>query len=196
MTANRHPIRTSLAALAALTLAVSFAGCSAPEPTLTGQQPEREPIAVYYVSATEFPLHQEPSDDSPVVAKFRSGEAVTVYAEENGWVEIMRGTGDTAWGRAELLEDSKEVDKYSTPENVEFRIEPASIYRPSVRGEIAFELMVSKDGNVMSARTLRNTTGSKELEDLNRAEVMNAKFFPMREQGRRKAFIYEHRIRY
>lgn len=183
----------STIAAGALVLALGACGGSekAVETTDT-----RMPIATEYVRGASLPIHAQPSDASPVISTYQNGEAVSVLARKNGWVEV-RTVGGSGWVTPDGLASSTEataVEKDNlTPRFVRA---PEPMSEPGAHGDIVLEAQVSSDGEVMSVRTLRNTTGRVALEARTAAALQRAKFAPMVQHGRRQPFVYEYRAHY
>ena len=55
---------------------------------------------------------------------------------------------------------------------------------------------MNSDGEVVSVRTLVNTTGSMALEAQNTASLKAARFFPIVRNNERTRFKYYHRVTY
>jgi TonB family protein len=163
----------------------------------TGTVPmdSREPVAVRYVGAPELPVREQASDTAPVIATYQNGEAVSVLVEKGEWVEVR--TGDRAgWARAADLttaEGKQESEANPTPK---FRVVPMPVSAPSARGVIYLEANVNSDGDVISVRTIVNTTGSTALEAQNVSALKKARFYPIVQNGSRKPFKYDHKVTY
>jgi hypothetical protein len=67
---------------------------------------------------------------------------------------------------------------------------------PSAHGEIYLEADVNSDGEVLSVKTLSNTTGSEALVSQNAAALRSSKFYPIVQKGERKPFKYYHKVTY
>jgi len=181
-------------ALAALLLA---AGCgqteTAPADTASDARPA---IAVKYVRPGDLPIHSRPSDDSPVVATYGSGQSVSVLAHRGAWDEV-RVADRSGWAHATLLGDAAEA-KQAESDNLSprFRIPPAPVTSPGAHGEIILEASVNQDGEVIDVRTVMNTAGNAELVLQNSRALHAARFEPIVQHEQRKAFTYEYRVHY
>ena len=73
---------------------------------------------------------------------------------------------------------------------------PMPVSAPSARGEIYLEADVNSDGDVVTVRTISNTTGSAALEAQNTNALKSAKFYPIMQNNQRVKFKYYHRVTY
>lgn len=163
--------------------------------TDTGAMDMREPVSVKYVGGPELNVRQQPNDSAPVIATYQNSEAVSVLADKGEWLEVR--TGDQAgWARASELVDAKEAEEQEEDPQPKFRVMPMPVSAPSARGEIYLEADVNTDGEVVSVRTITNTTGSMALEVQNTASLKTAKFHPIVQKGERVKFKYYHRVTY
>lgn len=155
----------------------------------------REAIAIRYVSSPELPVREQPNDSAPVLVTYQNGESVSVLADKGEWVELRNGDG-SGWARAADLTDA--AGRQAAEENPQpkFKVVPMPVSAPSAKGEIYLEADVNSDGEVMSVRTISNTTGSAALEAQNTAALQNAKFFPITQNNQRVKFKYYHRVTY
>lgn len=161
----------------------------------TSTMDTREPIDVRYVGPPELHVREQPNDTAGVLATYQSGEAISVLSEKGEWVEVR--TGDRAgWARASELTTAEAKQQEEENPTPKFRVMPLPVSAPSARGEIYLEADVNSDGEVISVRTITNTTGSSALEVQNTAALKNAKFFPIVQDGERKPFKYYHRVTY
>ena len=158
--------------------------------------PPRETIAVKYVATPELKVLAGPEESAEVLSVRRTGEAVSIYAEEGEWTEIQMGLGDSGWVSTSALADSKEEVETSVGKP-RFRVPATPIFSPAnIHGEIVLEASVNTDGKVVEIRTIANTTGSAALEAQNRKSLGNAVFYPLFQNGRAMPFVYEHRVTY
>jgi uncharacterized protein YgiM (DUF1202 family) len=167
------------------------------ETVTTGTVPmdTREPIAVRYVGAPELPVREQASETAPVIATYQNGEALSVLAEKGEWVEVR--SGDRAgWARAADLTNAAGKQQAEDNPEPKFRVMPMPVSAPSARGEIYLEADVNSDGDVLSVRTIVNTTGSLALEAQNTSALKTARFYPIVQKGERKPFKYYHRVTY
>lgn len=176
-------------------LSSAFA-CSKPPDTSTPKVAEREPIGVLFVALPEIDVRAAPEESAEIVSVRRAGEAVSILAENDLWVEVRLGTGDTGWMLKENLTPNRN-DTVSTASTVRFLRKPSPVFSTSkVSGLIMLECQVSRTGEVTSVRTMINTTGSADLEERNHNEIKRARFAPMMVGGQARAFVYEQRIEY
>jgi hypothetical protein len=77
-----------------------------------------------------------------------------------------------------------------------FRVMPLPVSAPSARGEIYLEADVNTEGEVVTVRTITNTTGSEALVAQNTAALRAARFHPIVQKGERVKFKYYHRVTY
>lgn len=175
-------------------LPILLASCSE-EPAI---DPVRESIGTMYVTSDEAPVLERPDPSSPAVTTFKSGEAATILALKDQWAEVRLDIDRSGWmAREHLAEASEAGQTRSTPSEIKFRRPPSPVFRAgSVRGQILLEASVDANGNVTSVRTISNTTGSPELEQMNRGELLRAKFYPLVSAGRKTPFVYSHRVEY
>ena len=156
--------------------------------------PPREAIAVEYVQSETLPLHKTPSDSSPVIATYASGETVSVLSRKNDWVEI-RTTDGSGWAHAsDLAASAKQVEEDNL--SPRFRRAPMPVSQPGAHGDITLEADVNTDGDVTAVRVLYNSTGSASLAEGNAEALRQAHFLPIVQRGRRRNFTYEHRVHY
>lgn len=176
-----------------LLLVALFAGCKE-EPVI----PIRESIGTMYVTADETPVLERADASSPTLMTVKSGEAVTILGVNDQWVEVRLDVDRSGWvARDDLTAENDASKMRSTATNIQFRRPPNPVFRAgSAHGEIKLEAAVDQNGNVTSVRTLSNTTGSPELEQLNRNELLRAKFYPLISKGRKTPFVYVHRVEY
>lgn len=178
-----------------LAVLLLLAACAKQETVNTDTMESREPVAVRYVSAPELPVRAQPNDQAEVLATYQNGEAISVLADKGEWLEVK--TGDRAgWARAADLTTAE--GKQQAEENPEpkFRVMPLPVSAPSARGEIYLEADVNSEGEVLTIRTITNTTGSAALAAQNTSALMRARFYPIVQDGERKPFKYYHRVTY
>ena len=180
-----------------LALLILLAAACKQETVVTDTTPvdTREAIAIRYVGAPELQVREQPNDTAPVMVTYQNGEAISVLAEKGEWVEVRSGDG-SGWARAADLIDA--AGRQAAEENPQpkFRVIPMPVSAPSARGEIYLEADVSSDGDVVSVRTISNTTGSLALEAQNTNALKNAKFFPIMQNNQRVRFKYYHKVTY
>jgi uncharacterized protein YgiM (DUF1202 family) len=179
----------ALAALTALTIA-----CREEVPDVP---PMREAVAIEYVAVDETIVRQAPNESAPELLRIRNSEPVSVLAYQDPWAEVRTGTGSGWVKRSDLASEKKSATLESTRDNPRFRRAPMPVSSPgNIDGEIVLEANVNDQGQITSIKTISNTTGSAELEARNTSEFRKASFYPMVVYGKKKPFIYYHRIEY
>ncbi len=180
-----------------IALLVLLAAACKQETTVTDTTPidTREAIAIRYVGAPELQVRAQPNDAAPVLVTYQNGESISVLAEKGEWVEVRSGDG-SGWARAADLTDAAGREQAEENPQPKFRVMPMPVSAPSARGEIYLEADVSSDGDVISVRTISNTTGSAALEAQNTAALKTAKFFPIMQNNQRVKFKYYHKVTY
>lgn len=176
-------------------LLLVVAACAQPETVNTDTMDTREPIAVRYVGAPELAVRAEANDQAEVLETYQNGEALSVLSEKGEWVEVRSGVR-SGWVRAAELTTGEGKDAAEANPEPKFRVMPLPVSAPSARGEIYLEADVNSDGEVISVRTITNTTGSAALAIQNTNALQNAKFYPIVQKGERKPFKYYHRVTY
>ena len=155
----------------------------------------REPVAIRYVGSPELAVREQPNDTAPVIVTYQNGEGVSVLADKGEWVEVR--TGDRAgWARAAELTTAEGKQESEDNPQPKFRVMPMPVSAPSVHGEIYLEADVNSDGEVVSVRTLVNSTGSPALEAQNTQALKAASFYPIVQKNQRVKFKYYHRVTY
>ena len=155
----------------------------------------REPIDVAYVTGPELRVHAQPNDASPVIVKYENGESISIMSKRGDWVEVR--TGDrTGWSHTGDLGTGAQAKEQQDNPSPRFRRFPSPVSSPSAHGELYFEADVNTDGDVVSVRTIENTTGNPALAAQNAAALQAAKLFPIVKSGERKPFKYYHRVTY
>lgn len=175
----------SMLALVAVALAAACAQKEVP-----AEPPARETIAVKY-AATDLEIREAPRDDAALISTYKTGEAVSILAEQGEWSEIKVGYQKSGWARSTGLAANK-ADVGSSPGLVRFRVPPSPVTQPGVHGVIVLEATVNVHGDVTGVRTLQNTTGRKELELRTADSLRAAKFFPLLQAGKAQPFVYEY----
>jgi TonB family protein len=176
-----------------LVVALAFAAACAKEPP--PDPPARTPIAVEYVRGDSLAIHASPSDASPVVARYDSGEAISVLARKGEWSEVRTATG-SGWAHAYELASAAESKAEADNVKGRFRVAPAPVTEPGARGEIVLVASVNSDGEVIDVKVERNTTGSPSLEAMNVAALRRARFYPIVRHGKRTPFLYDYHVGY
>lgn len=156
----------------------------------------RMPIATEYVRGASLPIHAKASEGSPVVTTYQNGESVSVLSRKSGWIEVRTVSG-SGWVPASELSSAAEATQMEQ-DNITPRFvrAPEPMSEPNAHGEIVLEAQVNSDGEVMSVRTLLNSTGLTGLEARTSAALQRAKFAPMVRHGIPQPFVYEHRVHY
>ncbi|MEO6258981.1 MAG: SH3 domain-containing protein [Thermoanaerobaculia bacterium] len=154
------------------------------------------PIATEYVRGASLPIHAQPAEASPVVTTYQNGEAVSVLTRHDGWIEVRTVSG-SGWVLASELSSAAEASKVESDNTTaRFIRAPEPMAEPNAHGDIVLEAQVNSEGDVMSVRTMRNSTGLIGLEARTAAALQKAKFAPMVQHGNRLPFVYEHRVHY
>ena len=181
----------------ALALLVVLAAACKRETAVTDTTPmdTREPIAIRYVGAPELPVREQPNDTAPIMVTYQNGEGVSVLSEKGEWAEVR--TGDrTGWARAADLTNAEAIAAAEADPQPKFKVMPMPVSAPSARGEIYLEADVNSDGDILSIRTISNTTGSLALEAQNTAALKASKFYPIMRNNQRTKFKYYHKVTY
>jgi outer membrane biosynthesis protein TonB len=182
--------------LAVLPLLFVLAACSQePAAVATETIDTREPVEILFVTAPEAPVHAKPDQAAAVVSTYQNGESVSVLAKQADWSEIRTGAG-SGWVRAEYLGTQQEKEEAEENPQPKFLVMPLPVTAPGAHGEIYLEADVNTDGDVLSIRTITNTTGSPALAAQNTQALRTAKFYPIVLKGERKPFKYYHRVTY
>lgn len=184
-------------AVAAFVLIALFSCTQKPAPVASDTTPvdpaDRPAIAVEYVAVPKAVVYARPALDAPVVDGYGLTEAVSILEKKGEWCMVRTFAG-TGWVRQADLVTGDVAEKMDTT-TPRFFVQPKEVPF-NTRGEIFLQAKVNTDGDVVEVKTIKNTTGSKVLEDANIEAFKAAKFFPMIEKGTRKTFIYEHHIYY
>ena len=180
-----------------LALLVLLAAACKQETPVTDTTPvdTREAIAIRYVGAPELQVREQPNDSAPVLVTYQNGESISVLADKGEWVEVRSGDG-SGWARAAELTDAAGRQQAEDNPQPKFRVMPMPVSAPSARGEIYLEADVNSDGDVVTVRTISNTTGSAALEAQNTNALKSAKFYPIMQNNQRVKFKYYHRVTY
>lgn len=174
---------------------VLLAACDS-EPVKVAASDTRMPVAVEYVRGTDLKIHEKADDKSPVVMTYRNGESVSVMSKRGDWSEVQIA-GGSGWVHAgELANAAEATQALADNLNPRFTHAPQPVTQPGARGELVLEADVNTDGVVVNVRTVRNTTGSINLEQRNIASLRNAVFAPVVRHGKREPFVYEQRVQY
>ena len=181
-------------ALSASALVLFLAACSGSENV--AETDTRVPVATEYVRGASLSIHAQPSERSPIVTTYQTGEAVSVLARKGSWVEVRTVAG-SGWVASSGLASSSEATAVENDNlTPRFVRAPEPMAEPGAHGDIVLEAQVNSEGDVMSVRTLRNTTGLTGLEARTSAALQRAKFAPIVQHGRRQPFVYEYRAQY
>jgi uncharacterized protein YgiM (DUF1202 family) len=174
--------------IAAAAIAALAAACGAPpEPPAP---PSRETVAIRY-AAGDLEIREAPRDDAPLVTTYKTGESVSILAEQGEWSEIKLSIDKSGWAKSSSLVATKS-EVGSTPEQIRFRVAPAPVTQPGVRGVIRLEASVNVHGEVTGVKTLENTTGRKDIESRTVESLRKAKFYPLLVEGKAQQFVYEY----
>lgn len=155
----------------------------------------REPVAIRYVGAPEAVVRERPEDAAPEIAKFLSGESVSVLSEKGDWVEVRSGIG-SGWVKKADLTTADEAQREQENPTPRFRVPPSPVTSPGTKGSIYIEASVNTSGDVVATRVLENTTGQPDLAERNAAALRMAKFHPIVQKGRKTPFLYYYRVDY
>jgi hypothetical protein len=176
------------AALALALASILAAGCGSPE--APPEPPPRETIAVKF-AAGDLEIRDAPNDDAALITTYKTGEAVSILTENGEWSEIKISYEKSGWARSASLVASK-AEAGSVVGAIRFRIPPAPVTQPGVRGIIVLEATVNVHGDVTGVKTLENTTGRKDIEARTADSLRAAKFFPLLQDGKAQQFVYEY----
>jgi TonB family protein len=178
-------------------LVILLAAACKPETAATDTTPvdTREPVAIRYVGAPELAVRAQPNDTAPILITYQNGESISILADKGEWVEVRSGDG-SGWARAADLTSAEGRQQAEDNPEPKFRVMPMPVSAPSAKGEIYLEADVNSDGDVISIRTISNTTGSPALEHQNTEALKHAKFFPIMQNNQRTKFKYYHRVTY
>lgn len=178
----------------AVALLLLFAACKN-EPPAAVVTDTRQPIEVLYVSAPEAKVYAKPAENSEVLATYQNGEAMSVLAKQGEWSEV-RFEDASGWVKAADLGTAQQKQQAEETPTPKFKIMPLPVSAPSAHGEIYYEADVNSDGEIVSVKTLNNTTGSEALAAQNAAALRASKFQPIVVKGERKPFKYYHKVSY
>ncbi len=174
--------------IAIATIALALACGTKKEPPAA--PPSRDTIAIKY-AAGDLEIRDAPRDDATLLSTYKTGESVSILAEQGDWSEIKISFEKSGWARSSNLVATKS-EVGSTPDQVRFRIAPSPITQPGVRGIIRLEATVNVHGDVTGVKTLENTTGRTELELRTSDSLRKAKFYPLLKDGKAQQFVYEY----
>jgi hypothetical protein len=183
--------------IAALIL-VAVAGCTQkPAPVASDTTPvepsERLAIAVEYVAVPKAIVYARPAIDAQEVGSYGLTEAVSILEKKGEWCYVRTFSG-AGWIRQADLVAGDVAEKMDTT-TPRFYVPPRTIPF-NADGELWLQAKVNTEGDVVEVKTVKNTTGSRVLEDANATALKEARFYPMIEKGTRKTFLYEHRVYY
>jgi len=184
--------------LIALVVAAAALGCMQKPPLVTNDTvptnpAERMAIAVEYVAVPTAIVYSRADVTSPQAGSYGLTEAVSILEKKGEWV-LVRTYDGMGWIKQADLVDGATADKMDTT-TPRFYTAPKGVsYRG--RGEILFQARVNTDGRVVDVKTIKNTTGSTAIADLNAQALQEATFYPMVDKGARKTFVYEHHVYY
>jgi TonB family protein len=125
------------------------------------------------------------------VTTYKTGESVSILAEQGGWSEIKISYEKSGWAKSSSLVASKS-EVASTPDQVRFRVAPEPVSQPGVRGVIILEATVNVHGDITGVKSIENSTGRKDIELRTIESLKKAKFFPLLQNGKAQPFVYEY----
>ncbi|MBI2212102.1 MAG: SH3 domain-containing protein [Acidobacteria bacterium] len=152
--------------------------------------PSRATIAIKY-AAGDLEIREAPRDDASLMTTYKTGESVSILAEQGDWSEIKISFEKSGWAKSANLAANK-ADVGSTADQIRFRVAPEPVTQPGVRGVIVLEATVNVHGDVTGVKTLENTTGRKDIESLTVESLRKAKFYPLLQGGKAEQFVYEY----
>jgi uncharacterized protein YgiM (DUF1202 family) len=155
----------------------------------------RESTGMLYVTAPQADIHAKTDTASELIATYQNGESLPVLGTKGEWTEVRVGNG-SGWARSTDLGTAQEKDQAEENPEPKFRVMPMPVTAPGAHGEIYLEADVNTDGDVLSIRTITNTTGSPALASQNTEALRHAKFHPIVIKGARKPFKYYHKVTY
>ena len=182
----------------ALLVVIAAFGCTQkPAPvandTVSTDPAERMAIAVEYVAVPTAVVYARPDANAETVGSYGLTEAISVLEKKGDWV-LVRTYDGTGWiKQADLVDGAHSAAMDTTTPR--FYIMPKEVAYGG-RGELEFQARVNTDGAVVEVKTIKNTTGSTAIAELNAAALQEAKFYPMVDKGARKVFTYEHHVYY
>jgi hypothetical protein len=177
-----------------IALALTVVACTS-RPPATAPDTPRPAIDIKYVGIASMKIHTEATEAAPVIITYGYTETVSILARKGDWVEVRIGDG-SGWARAADLIGAEQVEPILKNPSPRFATAPVAIPNPHARGEIAIEAKVNTDGEVLSIRVVKNTTGLQPLADANAAALKEAKFYPIVQKGQRLAFTYAYDVTY
>jgi len=178
-----------------IALALVLVACSSRPPAAPQADTSRPAIDIQYVGVASIKLYAEPAETAPVVGTYGYTETVSILARKGDWVEVRTGQG-SGWAHAADLISAEQVEPILKNPSPRLAIVPVAIPNPRARGEIGMEAKVNTDGEVLSVRVVKNTTGLQKLADANAAALQQAKFYPMVQKGQRLSFTYGYEVTY
>lgn len=178
-----------------IALALVLVACSSRVPAVPPADTPRPAIDIQYVGVASIKVYAEPTEVAPVVTTYGYTETVSILARKGDWVEVRTGEG-SGWARAADLMGAEQVEPILKNPSPRLATAPVAIPNPRARGEIVIEAKVNTNGEVVSVRVVKNTTGLQKLADANAAALQQAKFYPMVQKGRRLAFTYGYDVTY
>jgi hypothetical protein len=179
----------------ALAFALALVACRTRPPAAAPADTPRPAIDIKYVGVASIKVYAEPTEVAPVVTTYGYTETVSILARKGDWVEVRTGEG-SGWTRAADLISAEQVDPILKNPSPRFATAPVAIPDARARGEIAIEAKVNTDGEVVSVRVVKNTTGLQKLADANAAALQQAKFYPIVKKGQRLSFTYGYDVTY
>lgn len=183
--------------IAAFILAAALGCTQKPAPVASDTSPvdpsERLAIAVEYVAVPKAIVYARPAVDAREIGAYGLTEAVSILEKKGEWCYIRTFSG-AGWVKQADLVPGDVADKMDTT-TPRFYVAPRTIPF-NADGELWLQAKVNTDGQVVDVKTVKNTTGSRVLEEANVAALKEAQFYPVVDKGTRKTFSYEHRVYY
>jgi uncharacterized protein YgiM (DUF1202 family) len=150
--------------------------------------PAHEPVP-YSVKNAKAQIREGPSTKASVLARLGKGEKVTGIDEKDGWVQVKLKDTHVGWIRKELL-----VKDAPCPADRP----PGVLTQPPLRisdgtgpkGRVVVEGSVDLSGKVMAVKVTENPSGSAELADKARSELLMMTFTPAVKNCKLVPFTY------
>ena len=178
-----------------LAFALILTACMSRPPAAPPVDPARMAIDIKYVGVPTMQVYGDPSELAPIITTVGYTETVSILSRRGDWVEIRTVDG-SGWSHASDLIDTAAVEAILADTTPRFFTPPVAVPEPGARGEIVLNASVNAGGEVVSISTLKNTTGSKKLEQANTAALQQAKFYPIVQKGQRMMFNYVYDVAY
>jgi uncharacterized protein YgiM (DUF1202 family) len=182
---NRARLAVLAAALAGAALIFRCASAPPPPPPAPAPEPALEPAPAapgsepvpYFVKNAKTQLREGPSTKSSVLARLGKAEKVTGIEEKDGWVLVKLKDTRVGWIRKDLL-----VKDAPCPADRP----PVVLTQPPLRisdgtgpkGRVVVEGAVDVSGKVTAVKVTENPSGSAELADRAKSELLLMTFTP------------------